>query len=170
MNLDHITVRKVLHSEESQFQDFMQAHHYLGALKKIGENIWYVVIYHGTWIALLSFSAAALKCASRDQWIGWPYRHQYDRLHLLANNTRFLILPEWHYPNLASKILSICRRRLSRDWQKVYGHPILLLETFVDPRHFSGTIYKASNWLYVGETRGYRRTTNIIVQQSNHPR
>jgi len=109
---------------------------------------------------LLSFSAASLKCAARDQWIGWQHRHQYDRLHLLANNTRFLILPDRHYPNLASKILSVCKNRLSREWQRVYGHCVLLLETFVDPQRFSGTIYKASNWLYVGQTKGYRKTTN----------
>jgi hypothetical protein len=65
---------------------------------------------------LLSFSAAALKCGARDRWIGWDFRHQYDRLHLIANNSRFLILPRHHHQNLASKVLSLCHRRINSGW------------------------------------------------------
>ena len=83
----------------------MQAHHYLGALPKIGNTLWYFALIDGQRVALLSFSAAALKCSARDQWIGWGYRHQYDRLNLVANNSRFLILPGCHVKNLASQIL-----------------------------------------------------------------
>lgn len=136
----------------------MQAHHYLGSLAKIGEALWYVATYNGEWAALLSFSAAAWKCAVRDRWIGWQYRHQYDRLNLLANNSRFLILPDWHYPNLASKTLSLCLARLPADWREHFGHPLLVVETFVDPMRFQGTIYKAANWTYLGDTKGFRRT------------
>ena len=118
----------------------------------------YVASWRGQWLALLSFSAAALKCTARDAWIGWDFRHQYDRLHLVANNSRFLILPEHHHRNLASRVLALCEQRLVRDWQARFGYPPLLLETFVDPRYFRGTIYRAANWLYVGDTRGYRRT------------
>lgn len=158
MNVREIVVKPIQTSEEAYFQSLMQAHHYLGSLPKIGHTLWYVATWRGEWLALLSFSAAALKCAARDQWIGWDFRHQYDRLHLVVNNSRFLILPEWHYPNLASRVLSLCERRLVRDWREHFGHPVLLLETFVDPRYFQGTIYRAANWLYVGETRGFRRT------------
>lgn len=136
----------------------MQAHHYLGALPKISETLWYVATSQDQWLALISFSAAALKCSPRDQWIGWDCRHQYDRLKLITNNSRFLILPECHFPNLASRILSLCQKRLSADWQTTFRHPIVLLETFVDPQRFSGTIYKAANWIYVGDTKGFRRT------------
>ncbi len=136
----------------------MQTHHYLGAIPKIGNTLWYAAKYQDQWLAVLSFSAAALKCAARDRWIGWSYRYQYDRLHLLANNSRFLILPEHHYPNLASRILSLCEHRLCQDWEKHFGYPLLLLETFVDPQRFHGTIYRAANWTYVGDTRGFRRT------------
>ena len=136
----------------------MQAHHYLGSLAKIGETLWYVATFLGEWVALLSFSSAALKCAARDRWIGWNFRHQYSRLNLLTNNSRFLILPAWHYPNLASKTLSLCLKRLSGDWQTYFGHPLLLVETFVDPARFHGTLYKASNWLYLGNTQGFSRT------------
>ena len=102
MNLKEIILQPVQQTEQKRFQALMEAHHYLGALAKIGHTIWYVASFHGEWLALISFSAAAWKCAARDQWIGWNYRYQYDRLHLLANNSRFLILPEHHYPNLAS--------------------------------------------------------------------
>ena len=68
----------------------MQTHHYLGALPKIGETLWYIATWHRQWVALVSFSAAAWQCAVRDRWIGWDFRHQYDRLKLLANNSRFL--------------------------------------------------------------------------------
>ena len=122
----------------------MQKHHYLGALPKISETLWYVATFGDQWIALLSFSAAALKCSPRDQWIGWDFRHQYDRLKLLTNNSRFLILPDWHFPNLASRILSLCQKRLSTDWQTVFGHPVVLLETFVAGKHVPA--------VYVGTT------------------
>lgn len=97
-------------------------------------------------MALLSFSAAAWKCAARDTWIGWDFRHPYDRLHLIANNSRFLILPDDHYPNLATRVLAWCERRLVRDWPHRCGYPLLLLETFVDPRHCHGTLYRAAHW------------------------
>ncbi len=85
--------------------------------------------------------------------IGWDFRHQYDRLHLVANNSRFLILPEYHVANLASRVLALSERRLASDWRERFGYPLLLLETFVDPRRFHGTIYRAANWRYVGDTR-----------------
>ena len=85
-------------------------------------------------------------------------RHKYDRPHLVSNNSRFLNLPGYHYPNLASRILSLCERRLVRDWPQRFGHPLLLLETFVDPSRFRGTIYRAANWLALGHTLGFRRT------------
>jgi hypothetical protein len=157
LNLREILVRPVRPSEEQRYQGLMQEHHYLGSLPKISETLWYVALWGDQWIALLSFSAAALKCTARDHWIGWNFRHQYDRLKLIVNNSRFLILPDWHISNLGSRILSLCQRRLNADWQKAFGHPVVLLETFVDPQRFQGTVYKAANWLYVGDTKGFRR-------------
>jgi hypothetical protein len=148
----------------------MQEHHYLGALPKISETIWYVATFGDQWVALLSFSAAALKCSPRDQWIGWDFRHQYDRLKLLTNNSRFLILPDWHFPNLASRVLSLCQKRLPSDWQAIFGHPVVLLETFVDPQRFRGTIYKADNWIYVGDSKGFRRTTKGYSAKTQSPK
>jgi len=160
VNLDEVRVRPAARSEEPPHRQLMAAHHYLGFLPKIGQTLWYVAVYHEQWVALLSFSAAGWKCAVRDRWIGWDFHRQYDydRLKLIANNSRFLILSHWHRPNLGSKVLSLCQKRLSDDWQKRFGHPLLLLETFVDPQRFAGTVYRAANWSYLGHTRGYRRT------------
>lgn len=151
-------MRPVAADEEARFQALLDAHHYLGSLPKIGHTLWYVALWRDQWLALLSFCAAAWKCAARDRWIGWDFRHQYDRLHLIANNARFLILPGHHVPNLASRTLSVCERRLKRDGTARFAHPVWLLETFVDLRYFYGTVYRAANWANVGNTRGFRRT------------
>jgi hypothetical protein len=153
-----VQVRPIDASEDQRFEQLMQAHHYLGALAKIGNTLRYVAERGGHWVGLLSVSAPALKCAARDRWIGWGYRHQYDRLNLVANNSRFLILPDCHDKNLASQILSRLRRRIQHDWLMHFGYPLLMLETFVDPARFHGTVYRASNWTLVGLTQGYRRT------------
>jgi hypothetical protein len=170
LNLSQIVVRPVRPSEAQRFQELMQAHHYLGALPKISETLWYVATLGDQWIALMSFSAAALKCSARDQWIGWDFRHQYDRLKLVTNNSRFLILPDYHFPNLASRILSLCQKRLPTDWQAVFGHPVVLLETFVDPQRFKGTIYKAANWIYVGNTKGFQRARQGYSTNAHSPK
>jgi hypothetical protein len=158
LNLLEVLVRPVRPFEEQRYRELMQDYHYLGSLPKIGETHCYIATLCDEWLALLSFSAAAWKCAARDRWIGWHFRHQYDRLKLVVNNSRFLILPDWHFPNLASRILSLCQKRLPADWQAVFGHPVVLIETFVDPQWFRGTIYKAANWIYVGNTKGFHRT------------
>lgn len=170
LNLRKIVVRPVHPSEEQRYQELMQQYHYLGSLPKISETLWYVATWCDEWVALLSFSACALKCSARDRWIGWNLRHQYNRLKLIVNNSRFLILPDWHLSNLGSRILSLCQRRLNSDWQKLFGHPVVLLETFVDPERFQGTVYKADNWLYVGETKGFRRTRHGYSATASSPK
>jgi Druantia protein DruA len=170
LNLREIIVRPVRPFEEPLYREQMQKHHYLGFLPKIGETLWYIASWHDKWVALLSFSTPAWKCAARDRWIGWDLHHQYDRLHLLTNNSRFLILPEYHIPNLASRLLSLCQRRLPADWQENFAHPVVLLETFVDPQRFHGTVYKASNWLYVGDTKGFRRTRQGYSSTAQSPK
>jgi hypothetical protein len=110
INLSALKVCPIQKDDELRYRSLMAEHHYLGDLSKISHTLWYVATYEKTWVALLSFSASALKCGVRDQWIGWDFRNQYGRLKLIANNSRFLILPEWHYPNLASKILALCQK------------------------------------------------------------
>ena len=166
MLLENIVVTPLQKREEPKYQNLMEDHHYLGAIPKIGETLWYVATYEEKWVALISFSAAALKCASRDRWIGWRYRHQSGRLKLLTNNSRFLILPGYHDENLGSRVLSLCLKRLSSDWIEKYNHPILLVETFVDPERFYGGVYRASNWQVVGQTKGFRRMTGGYSNQT----
>jgi len=170
LNVHEIIVRPVRPFEEPQYREQMQKHHYLGFLPKIGETLWYIASWHDEWIALLSFSTPAWKCRARDRWIGWDFRHQYDRLHLLTNNSRFLILPDYHVPNAASRILSLCEKRLPADWQASFGHPVVLVETFVDPQRFHGTVYKAANWIYVGDTKGFRRTSQGYSATARSPK
>src|SRR5712691_4742906 len=156
--LRETVVRRVRSDEQLRYQELLREHHYLGDLPKIGETLWYVATWREQWLARLSFSTAALKCAARDRWIGWTLRQHYGRLKLVVNHSRFLILPHWHLFNLGSRVLSLCERRLQRDWEEAFGHGVVLLETFVDPQRHRGTVYRAANWIYVGDTRGFRRT------------
>jgi Druantia protein DruA len=141
--LAELQVRPVERSEEERYQAQL-AQHYLGALPKIGETIWYVATWREQWVAQLSLSAAALKCGVRDRWIGWDFRLQYGRLNLIANNSRFLILADWHRPNVGSRMLSLTEHRIVADWRARFDHPLLLLETFVGPRRFHGGVYRAA--------------------------
>ena len=99
LDLAQIHIHNIRQSEERRFQGLMQKHHYLGALPKISETLWYVATFRNQWVALLSFSAPALKCSPRDRWIGWDFRHQYDRLKLLTNNQQFPLTAE--RPNIS---------------------------------------------------------------------
>ena len=142
--------------DESRFRELIQSHHYLGAAPARGETMRYAAHHRGRWLALVEFSAAALKCGARDRWIGWEYGIRFGRLHLITNNSRFLILPGAP-KNLGSRVLSLCTRRLARDWTDRFGHGLLLVETFVDPARFQGAVYRAANWTGVGRTRGFGR-------------
>ncbi len=155
--LMRMRVRLVAPDERERWDTLMRAHHYLGFRGFIGQSLRYVAEADGHWLALLGWQSAALKCRARDHWIGWPPVLQYRRLHLIANNSRFLILPEVRMPNLASRILSLNLKRLPADWHFVHGARLLLAETFVDPARFSGTCYRAANWIVLGRTRGFAK-------------
>ncbi len=132
-------------------------HHYLGLQPLVGQSLCHVATAGQDWVALLAWGSAALKCQPRDGWIGWPPALQWRRLHLIANNLRFLILPEWRQPNLASRLLALNLKPLSADWERFYRHPILVAETFVDPAPFQGTCYRAAGWKVLGTTRGFAK-------------
>ena len=150
-----LTVRLARSEERDRWRQLMDAHHYLGFQPIVGQSLCYGATVDDQWVALLGWAAAALKCRPRDAWIGWPPSLKWRRLHLIANNVRFLILPQWRRPNLASRILALNLKRLSQDWERYYGHPILLAETFVDAARFRGTCYRAAGWQVLGTTRGF---------------
>ena len=168
--LRELQVRPVEQSEEERYQEQMARHHYLGALKKISETVWYIATWREQWVAQLSLSAAALKCGVRDRWIGWDFRSQYGRLKLIANNSRFLILPGWNRPNVGSRVLALTERRVVADWKTRFGHPLYLLETFVDPQRFHGGVYRAANWIELGRSQGYRRIREGYSAQPDGPK
>ncbi len=154
--LSEVAVDIVAAADEARFRDLMQTHHDLGAVPGMGETVRYVAHHRGCWLALAVFSAPALKCGARDHWIGWDRGVQFGRLHLVTTNSRFLILPGGER-NLGSRVLSLCTRRLVRDWPARFGHDVLLAETFVDPVLFRGAVYRAANWIEIGRTRGFAR-------------
>jgi hypothetical protein len=144
--------------EEHLFHHYLTTHHYLGFQRTVGENLKYLVKdCHGRYLACMLFGAAAWKTKPRDHFIGWTDAIRPRRLSWVTNNTRFLILPWVKVPHLASHLLSIILKRISADWQHKYGHPLYLIETFVERDRFRGTCYRAANWKLVGQTTGRSR-------------
>jgi len=148
-------------SQDSYLWDYLLHHyHYLGLPKIVGEHLRHLAFINGQVVACLAWASAAWKVKARDQLIGWGEPTKRKNLHLIANNTRFLILPWIKVKYLASKVLSLSLKRLGSDWQKTYGHPVYLAETFVDNARFKGTCYQAANWHYVGQTKGSAKRGN----------
>ena len=127
-----LEVRPIHREEVERWGELMRRHHYLGYRGIAGRSVRYVAILDCRWVALIGWGSAVLKCTVRDRFIGWDYETKLKRLYLLTNNVRFLILPSVSIKNLASKVLSMNLKRLSADFQEVYGHPVYLAETFVD--------------------------------------
>jgi len=133
-------------------------HHYLGLRRSVGENMAYLMRdCRGRDLACAMFGAPAWRVNPRDAFIGWDEATRAKRLNWTTNNTRFLILPWVRVPHLASHLLSRLTRRLAADWLAKYGHPVHLVETFVDRSRFKGTCYRAANWICVGQTQGRSR-------------
>jgi len=155
-----LTVREVSADPKGRrlLAEGLRQFHYLGHGGTVGENLQYVVSDpQERPLALLLFGSAAWKCQRRDDFVGWDARQRERHLGLLTNNTRFVILPWVKVPHLASWILGQVTRRLSQDWQAKYGHPIVLVETFVERQRFAGTAYRAAGWQRVGSTTGRTR-------------
>ena len=154
----HIQVVGPKDADYRRFQSYLRQFHYLGHRGPVGENLAYLIRSRsGSDLACLLFGAAAWHCAGRDRWIGWTAAQRVQGLPCIANNSRFLILPSVVVPHLASHLLSQIARRIAADWQQRYGHPLYLLETFVQPDRFRGTCYQAANWVHVGHTTGRTR-------------
>jgi len=145
---------------------YIVRHHYLGLRRSVGENMAYLVSDHqGRDIGCALFGAAAWRVKPRDEFIGWDDTTRSERLSWITNNVRFLILPWVRVPHLASHLLARLTRRLAGDWQSKYGHPVHLLETFVDRSRFQGTCYRAANWICVGQTQGRGRQDRYSTLQ-----
>lgn len=140
--------------DEPLFNSLLEEHHYLGYEQPVGEHLKYLVWAPGRPVACLAWSSAPRHLGSRDRYIGWSGEARRRNIRFIAYNTRFLILPWVEVPNLASHILSRMASRLSDDWERIYGHSIHFLETFVDPERFRGTCYRAANWVLLGRTTG----------------
>jgi len=136
------------------WNELVDRYHYLGYTPLAGAQIRYLINSPAGYLCAIGFSAAAWKVGHRDSWIGWSTERRVHNLHLVVDNSRFLILPWVQCQHLASKILSLCAKRLAMDWQEVYGYRPVLMETFVEKDRFAGTCYKAANWIHVGSTRG----------------
>ncbi len=150
-----LTFRQVRRTDaEPLFNSLLEQYHYLGYTQPVGEHLKYIVYSQKRPIACLSWSSAARHIGCRDRFIGWSQHRRMANLHLMAYNSRFLILPWVRVSHLASHILGRMRRILPTDWQAIYNHPIYYLETFVDKDRFAGTCYNAANWIYLGDTTG----------------
>ncbi|MBE0461730.1 MAG: ISAs1 family transposase [Candidatus Aminicenantes bacterium] len=155
---DRLEVRPIRAEEVSLWGEYLKRYHYLGYKSIPGKFLRYIATIEKEWVALIGWGSPALKCSVRDRFIGWDYETKLQRLYLIINNVRFLILPWIRISNLASKVLSLNAKRISADFQRVYGHPVYLAETFVDISRYKGTCYKAANWRYVGLTSGYSKS------------
>jgi hypothetical protein len=170
--LEHLEAHRVVAPEEVQrWNRLVCEEHYLKNANLVGEQVRYVVTFQGQWLALLGWSAASLHLKDREQWLKWSEPQRRARLHLVAQNSRFvLLLDRSDWPNLASYSLRLVTQRLSQDWQQAYGHPIAALESFVDSQIFHGTAYKASNWTLLGQTDGFLRVAEDFYTQHDRPK
>ena len=165
--LQPIELRQVRRTKyEKLFNSLVEHHHYLGYTQPVGEHLKYILFSAERPVACFAFASAPYKILLRDRFIGWSAEALERNRHLLAYNTRFLILPWVHVPHLASHVLGKCARDISADWQTVYQHPLYWLETFIDTERFKGTCYRAANWQYLGNTSGrgkYNKTQKQLT-------
>jgi hypothetical protein len=169
--LQQVAVRLLASSERRRFDRLLKEKHYLHNPTLVGQALRYVVEIDGQWVALLTFSSAAWHLKARDRWLEWSPRQVEERRQLIAQNSRFLLLTSpGECPNLASRVLRLVCDRLSSDWEKHFGHPVLAVETFVDPDQDRGTCYKAAGWERLGPTQGYGRVWRDFYTDTEHPK
>jgi hypothetical protein len=150
-----LKLRQVRRSRlEKLYNSLIEAYHYLGYCQPVGEHLKYIVFAGQRPVGCLAWSSAARHIGCRDRFIGWSAEYRRKHIHLIAYNTRFLILPWVRVPYLASHILAQMAKAVAADWQRVYNHRVYYLETFVDKQRFAGSCYKAANWIYLGDTTG----------------
>lgn len=140
--------------EEASFNSLLQTYHYLGYAQPVGEHLKFMVYAGERPVALFAWSSAARHLGPRDRYLGWCAQLRQQNIRGIAYNTRYLILPWVQVPHLASHLLAQMTRRLSAQWERVYGHPVYFAETFIDPTRYRGTCYRAANWQWLGRTQG----------------
>lgn len=169
--LNEVRVDLATSTQIPRINQRLDQHHYLGSLRPVGERLYYLARDGANhWVAVLVFSAPAKHLRHRDEWIGWSNEQRRRRLSLVTNNSRFLLLPEFSVPNLGSRVLRLTLDRLSEDWQTRYGHPVAVVETFVDPEPFCGTVYTASGWTELGQTDGWGRCQRDYYVKHDKPK
>ena len=169
--LRRVTVRLIAPEERDRFDRLLEQKHYLQSARLGGQSLRYVAEADGQWMALLTFSGASPHTKAREQKIRWTPRQRARRLCLVVNNSRFLVLPErQRYPNLASRVLALCLKRLSADWQAHWGHPVILVESYVDESQYRGTCYRACGFAAAGLTAGYGRSSRDYYLEHGQPK
>lgn len=154
-NLQPLEFRLVRRTSlEKTFNGLINQYHYLGYCHAVGEQLKYMIFKGDIIIGCMSWSSAPRHIGSRDRFIGWNKEMRERNLHLMAYNSRFLILPWVKVPHLSSHILGRVAQMLSKDWEDAYSHPVYYLETFIDKERYKGTCYYAANWKYLGDTTG----------------
>lgn len=169
--LDHCHLRLLSGPEEiARCDQAILDHHYLRNATLVGEHLRYALLCKGQWLAVATWSSAAFHLKDRDQFIGWSHEQCRRRRALLANNSRLLVLPGGPWPNLISRFMKLMLGSLSGDWERRWGHPIVLVESFVDPRFYQGTAYKASGWSHLGRTAGWKRDADDFYEKNDAPK
>ena len=167
--LKNLTVRALNENEYSRASELLEQEHYLGDHPQ-GRQLLQVVEYQGNWVALLDWGPACWKLADRETHIGWTHQQRAERLSLIVQNRRFLVLGKERMPNLASRSLGLALKALPEHWEERHGYRPLMAETFTDIELFEGTCYKASNWEPLGQTKGFQRHRADYFQKHGRPK
>lgn len=168
--LSELEVRPALPGELGRVAALLDDQHYLGSGRRVGKGLVQIVHHQERWAALLVWGPAAMKLLDRDEWIGWTQRQRAERLGLLVQNRRFLVLAEARMPNLASRALGLAVRHLPEHWESAHGYRPLLAETFTDIEAFEGTCYKAAGWEPCGLTQGFERHRADFYREHGRPK
>ena len=162
MDLSGFNVRLARKEEYTAWRDVMDKHHYLGFKRFFASSLRYIIENeNGAWVGLCGWQHGVLVAKPRDDWIGWDNPTRLAKTKYIINNTRCCLLGDkGQYPNLGSWAFSRMFKRLSADWETLWGHPVYIAESFVDISRFDGALYKAAGWQLVGHTKGYSKKRN----------
>lgn len=168
--LEELRVELVRPEELAQCKALLEKQHYRHSAHLVVGQLYYVAVWKGQWMVIGAWCGAALHVKARDHFIGWSEEQRRERLPLVADNARLLMLASCPYPNLVSRFMKMMLARLAVDWQAAWGHPVALVETFVDPYLFQGTADKVSGWSRLGETAGWKRSAVDYSEAHDRPK